>query len=211
MSKFKFQDDPKATPAQATPMGASSPGALATLADVEAIAGRPLTLEEQGRVSRLLEMASALVRSECGQTLSLVSGDVWATEVWQPVYQLLLPQVPVVSVSSVEIDGEPVTDFSVKQNGRMTFDPPVHGFGLVDLEVVYDHGYTEIPDDVVSVVAELAWGRVSNPQGLRSVGMGDYQATFATEGASSGFALTADMRQTLRPYGRRLRSWELVP
>jgi hypothetical protein len=74
--------------------------ALATIADVEATLGRSLTSGQTTFATRLLNMASGLVRGYTRQTFTLTTDDVvvlpgnWGNS-------LELPQRPVVSVSSV--------------------------------------------------------------------------------------------------------------
>ena len=78
--------------------------ALATLDDVAAIIGRPLTSTETTNGTRLLGMASGMVRRYTRQTITQVVDDVivlpgnWG-------HSLFLPQLPVTSVSSVAVNG----------------------------------------------------------------------------------------------------------
>ena len=77
---------------------------LATIEDVQAIIGRPLTSDQVTAANRLLDMASGMVRRYTRQNITVVTNDVitlpgnWGNT-------LLLPQRPVTSVSSVVMNG----------------------------------------------------------------------------------------------------------
>jgi hypothetical protein len=78
--------------------------ALATLDDVSAIVGRTLSSTEQTNGTRLLNMASGMVRRYTRQTITKVTDDVVTLEGnWGHV--LTLPQHPVTAVSSVVFNG----------------------------------------------------------------------------------------------------------
>jgi len=78
--------------------------ALATIEDVQAIIGRPLTDAQVTAGTRLLDMASGMVRRYTRQNITLVTDDVitlpgnWGNN-------LQLPQRPVRSVASVVMNG----------------------------------------------------------------------------------------------------------
>lgn len=149
-----------------------------------------------------LRRASGKVRRYTRQTISLVVDDVI---VRIPEYgtDLELPQRPVVSVASVEIGGEPVTDWT------LVGDRLVRACGWPDgATITYTHGYAEIPDDIQDVVLSLAGMRMTNVRGLRSLAIDDYTETFATETIGSG-SLSDDDKEILDSYRRR--SFSVVP
>jgi len=89
---------------------------LATLDDVAAIIGRPLSTLEQTNGTRLLGMASGMVRRYTRQTITKVVDDVVTLEGnWGHV--LTLPEHPVSSVSSVVFNGGtmPNTQWKLQQ------------------------------------------------------------------------------------------------
>lgn len=116
---------------------------LITSQDVADRLGRPLTPDETSRVNALIRDASAEVRNYTGQlittgrstvTLPVTGGSVW------------LPQTPVVGIVAV--------------NGNSVDDPDLVGNRLRELygctvTVTYDHGYAEVPDDIVAVVSAM--------------------------------------------------------
>jgi hypothetical protein len=74
--------------------------------------------------------------------------------------------------------------------------------------VTYSHGYTEVPDDIEDVVLDLAAMAMTNPQGLRSESIDDYQRTFAME-TIGGPQLSKAHEEALRPY--RVAAFSVAP
>ena len=75
------------------------------------------------------------------------------------------------------------------------------------VEVIYSHGYGNVPDDVLGVVLDVASRVVANPSGmLRSVSIDDYTRVFATEGLGAGSGLTEANKLALAAYKRAPRS-----
>ena len=116
-------------------------------------------MSEPSNLARLqshLELASALVRSETGQTLSEVQGD---SAIFLPVVSntLFLPQRPVTTVTSVLEPGSVPVPFSFNTSRVWRTDTN----GLFDLgaTVTYSHGYTETSEEfkvVKLIVIEAA-------------------------------------------------------
>lgn len=78
--------------------------ALATTDDVAAILNRALTTAETATATRLLQIASGIVRRYTRQGISFTAGDVVTLPgVWGQ--SVVLPQRPVVAVASVTING----------------------------------------------------------------------------------------------------------
>lgn len=69
------------------------------------------------------------------------------------------------------------------------------------VRVTYSHGYSEVPDDIVDVVLDLATMNLANPENLRQVSIDDYQRTFASETIGSA-SLTREHKDALRPFRR---------
>src|SRR5699024_9585883 len=91
----------------------------------------------------LLELASSAVRAAAGQMLTATSDDevtlMGTTGSW-----LVLPEQPVTGISSVEVDGEPVDDYT-RFGSRLWRDAgwADHPSRPMPVTVVYDHGYVE--------------------------------------------------------------------
>ena len=75
------------------------------------------------------------------------------------------------------------------------------------VRVTYSHGYTTIPDDVQSIVLDVATVLFDNPTGLRSVSIDDYSETKAAE--TLGTAMVQSIRDKLAITGRRRRAFSV--
>lgn len=131
---------------------------LATIADLERRTTVPLT----ERALAVLEDVSAAVRNYTGQTLTAVTADTIRLRVHGQ--RVSLPQRPVTDVSAVtgtagtavtySWDGLEIVNLAlagvVNWFETTTTTPPT----VVD--VTYDHGYDSVPDDIVSVVCNVA-------------------------------------------------------
>ncbi|MFJ2579972.1 hypothetical protein [Kitasatospora aureofaciens] len=73
------------------------------------------------------------------------------------------------------------------------------------VQLTYSHGYTDIPDDIMDVVLDLATMSMTNPQGLRQETIDDYSRTFASE-TIGGASLSDAHREILAPYRVELTS-----
>jgi hypothetical protein len=98
------------------------------------------------RMQALLDLASGRIRQFTNQTLSVVLGDQVE---FGPRFStlLVLPQVPVLAVSSITVDAVAVTDFNWFRWGNV--------FGTTDWTegaiVTYDHGYLTTSDEYALV------------------------------------------------------------
>lgn len=124
------------------------------------------TSDEQSRADKLLTQASGLIQAEARQRIELVTGDT-LTVPGRTDARLRLPERPIVSVSSVTLDGETVITGVDPANYFQTADYLVRlsGWGLPDqaLQVVYTHGYAVIPDEIKAVCCEQVVRAWVNP------------------------------------------------
>lgn len=179
--------------------------ALATTAD---LAARGLTVDpgEITVATTYLAVASASVRDAAGvpisQTTSTVTLEGPATP-W-----LTLPGPPVVSVASVTIDGETVTDWRLR-SGRLWracgWSP---GCGPSEVEATYTHGLADVPQDIVDLVCQLAATALADYRSdaenagmgaadIRSERIGDYAVTYGSHGLITGMELPDYLRERL--------------
>lgn len=154
---------------------------LALDTDVTDRIGRALTASETSRLPALLRDASAVVRSRrvTGQEFTASTSTVRQRILRDHV---VLPQRPVTAVNSVTHPdtGLPVTRYRWNGesfvyvflwNPESDFEMPWRpGFDVVDVE--YDHGYEEIPDDVIAVVSNMV---------IRALGMPPDESTTVLE------------------------------
>lgn len=200
---------------------------LATADDLAARLGRELTPEEQARADALLADASALIRAYTGQDFTLVVGD---TIVLRPVGTVVrLPQRPVQQVTSVAaVSGTSTIPDVVLPVGSWTWDridkvdiwPPdtswllslpetwIDGWGDVNTyRIVYDHGYTEVPPDVVAVMCAMVLRTLLSPSmtpGMVSerIGAYNYQLQQGAGSAGASVSMTQPDRDALKRYRR---------
>lgn len=191
---------------------------LASKQDVIDRLGRPLTPEEDARITALLADASAVIRAYTGQTFTLVEDDVVVLRAAGGT--LTLPQRPVVSVTSVvAVGGSPaLPDFTVVDWVWDEIDTIRLGDGSAVINipevwwdddgypgtyrVTYSHGYATVPDDVVGVACAMVMRVLATPAGVRSESIGPYSVTYAIPAAGEqlGVNLTRYEKQMLARY-----------
>lgn len=81
------------------------------------------------------------------------------------------------------------------------------GVWAARVQVTYSHGYTTVPDDVVSVALDAAAVLYDNPTGLRSVQIDDYTEQKATE--VLGAAMVQSIKDKLGLAGRVRRAFSI--
>lgn len=197
-----------------------SPTPLATQADLEAALQRTL---DPAQAAMAIRRASARVRKHCRQQITVVENETVTLPGNGRV--LWLPQRPVIvddthPLTVVELFGITNQEYTALEGrdftrigtqltrGESWWTPTrlmgwpwlrPQGVWAQRVRVTYSHGYTEIPDDIVDVVLDLAAMNMTNPQGLRSESIDDYSRTFAAE-TIGGAQLTAEHKVALRPY-----------
>lgn len=167
---------------------------LATTADLTA---RGIDTSETGKVDAFLQSASDEVRRAAGVP---ISRETLTIEIPGVSSQWLhLPVQPVTSVSSVEIDGEAITDHKLvgghlwRQQGWMDAASSALFFGVawtwepVNVTVALTGGLTEVPTDIVDLVcamvghalAEADDGGYASRGDLTSARIDDYSEQYA--------------------------------
>jgi hypothetical protein len=152
-------------------------GPFATAAELLEWTGMPATaFPDLARIQALLQSASDLIRTWTDQTLSYVAGDT----VILPAADrdtLLLPERPVVGVTSVVVDGltlDPTT-YQWDSAGRLMQigypNPMGSGTGVWwswGATVEYDHGYAQtdpVWGELRAICMEMAWRAFTGPSG----------------------------------------------
>jgi len=194
---------------------------LATAADLAAAGATGTT----AAIELALRRASARVRRYTGQDISFVANDT--IEIPGGGRVLQVPQRPLVvddtyPLTVVEVAEFGGTDFTAVEGRDFTrlgneltrgypwqastrlmgwpFNRP-QGVWAPKVRLTCSHGYTEIPDDIVDIVVDLATMNLSNPENLRTVEIDDYSRTYAAE-TIGGARLSRDHKADLRPYRR---------
>lgn len=177
------------------------PDPLAAPEDVEVIVGVTFDTDQTVRASALLDMASSKIRRACNQTLTLVTDDE-VTLSGAYTSMLFLPEIPVVSVASVLLDGTALVygtgsgvndGYSWTPFGSLTRLGDRWPIGVDNVVVTYTHGFATVPDDIRTACAELAAAMFQNPLGVNSETVDGYSVSYADAVKD---ALTA-----VQPYG----------
>lgn len=189
---------------------------LATTADLTA---RGIETSETGKVDAFLQSASDEIRHAAGVPITQETVTIEIPGVCDQ--WLHLPGQPVTSVSSVEIDGEAVTDYKLvgghlwRRKGWQDASTDSAFFGVVwawepvNVTVALTGGLTEVPTDIVDLVcamvghalAESDDGGYASRGDLTSARIDDYSEQYAgtaTTKLAGPMELPEATRQRLR-------------
>lgn len=179
---------------------------LATVADLEA---RGLTVDpsETAVVGTFLEEASASVREAAGVPISETTSTV-GLEGPDDSQWLTLPGPPIVSVASVAIDGEAVTDWRLRSHQLWRAAGWSAGCEPSEVTVTQTHGLPTVPADIVGLVCRIAAAVLvayrAQPDGeglaardVRSERIGDYSVTYGDSGRITEIELPDYLREQL--------------
>jgi hypothetical protein len=170
--------------------------AFATAEDLATYMARDFSAPDTATATQALDIATSIVQSYTGQTLSQVTEAVTVPRTSSLL--VLLPQMPVTAVASVVDDGTLLTlndDYVWHRSGvihRMT------GSFFRTVTVTYTHGYATIPDDVKGATLAVAAG-IFTGGGKRAVddeSLGLYTVRYNAEAA----ALPLEVRAVLDRY-----------
>lgn len=159
-----------------------------------------IEVDEPG-AARAITEATASIKNYCRQVIELVTDDVYTFDVGPAQWNLILPEMPVVSVASVVEDDELLvdgTDFKLANYGqlvRLTSSGNSRARWLEGIQitvVTYTHGYgaADIPDDIAAVCTRAASRayqaglRAAEDEGVVGVvskSLGDFAVGFGSE------------------------------
>lgn len=200
--------------------------AFATSDDLAARLGITLTDDEATRAAALLDLATGLIQDHVGQKIALVDADT-LTMPGTNADRIHLPERPVISVASVELDGAPLTEntdwwlngdtimrrtaiYSAAGLLSGQLDAPYllgSGFGrpTQTLTIVYKHGYAAIPTVCRVVCIEAAVRCFVNPGAVARETVGNTSTVYDNNRFSpSGLLLTdLERRQLNNKFGTR--------
>jgi hypothetical protein len=185
---------------------------LAQVSDVEERLARELTDAELVRIAHLLEDASAAVRARAGQIFTEVEDDEVTLE--RTGGRVILPQRPVTAVTSVEdpngtavmhtwTAGDDWVDVAPNVPDAFAWFPWRNG--IRRYTVTYDHGYAEIPADIVGVVCQIAsraLGRPADQAGITQENIDGYGYSIGSAAAAGGFGMLDAEREVCDRYRR---------
>lgn len=189
---------------------------FASTDDLEAFLNRKFDTGETVQAQVMLDGATAAIRAEAFQTISLVENDtVRLAGSWEPDFEL--PEWPVLSVSAVALNGVPLVmhdgyEWNTRQLLRRSqllaeltgYSAFQHAPGALlgfagnwggpgsTVEVTYSHGYTTIPADLVLVCLQAASRPILNPGGVQSESLGAYAVRYVNKGSGGPSVLLDD-------------------
>lgn len=178
---------------------------LATVADLEA---RGFTVEasETSIAGVYLGIASAAVREAAGVPITRVTSTI--TLEGMRGQWLRLPAPPIVSVASVSIDGDAVTDWRLRSE-RLWRACGWTGCEPSEVEVTMTHGLLEAPEDIVDLVCRMAASAIvavreddgtglAGTKEITSERLGDWAVTYGADGRITEMDLPQYWRDRLR-------------
>lgn len=169
-----------------------------TVTDVENFLQVAIPPEHVAFVDWAIKEATAAIQNYCHQAISRVDDDIVTLDVPRCRWNLFLPQLPVISVTTVIEDGELLTagiDYKHANHGVLCRVGRNWTAGIQIVSVTYTHGHDPIPDDVASVCtraaarayqAGLRAAESAAVPGVASKQLGDYSVSFAGEGGQAG-------------------------
>jgi hypothetical protein len=176
--------------------------AFASVSELENHLQRQLTPEQVDGAEQALELATGLIQSYTGQ--HLFPGTSVETFPAPPTFGayggvLVMRQRPVTAVTSITVNGEPETTFTIDGPAgivRVMRTDPVTvtswpSWFRPTVEVDYEHGFQVPPPILKAVCLEVARQVVDNPKGFAQMSVGDVSGTYGAHAdAGVGLMLT---------------------
>jgi hypothetical protein len=179
------------------------------------------TDEAEAQADLTLNLVSDAIRSYTHQDIDLVEDDKVELEGnWTSALEM--PQRPVTGVKSVKVNTYALADTFWYWDGRNSIRrgplPPSGavvinaeswpwpwtqghwGGPVTTVEVVYSHGYAEIPEDVRLVCLTAAREELSTAVGVTAEHIGTYSVSYDTQ--ATGVLLSAEAKSVLAKYRR---------
>lgn len=179
---------------------------FATAAELGERLGITLTPDETTRADALLTRASGLVQDEARQVIEKVTDDV-LTIVGTNDERIHLPERPVLSVSSITLNGQDVGGWyldgnSIVRNGldidvRLSVLDAGFGWPFQELEITYSHGFETPPPTVAAIVLEAVVRVWVNPGAVVNERHGSESVQFS-QSNPTGLLLTDAERRSIR-------------
>lgn len=186
---------------------------FASVDEMENELGVTFTAAQQRRALRRLEDATAAIQRFTGQTIGRVTSDsITMSGNWGP--KLVLPQRPVVSVTSVTIDGDAFTNGSdytfdgidTLWRGSTSWiddtvwsDTTLHWGGpQTSVAIVYTHGQDPVDNDIRGICLAAAMRGWGNPTGVAAETVMGYSVTYGQSAVSGPVVLSSAEKASLR-------------
>lgn len=173
---------------------------LATSADLSTLG---VDISDASLVDLALNAASDAVREAAGSAITQQTSTFTLPapcSTW-----LSLPVRPVVSVSSVTVDGEAVTGYRLSDGRLWLGSGWSSSVAPVDVEVTAVHGYAEAPADIVLLTCELAAAGINAASDgievktrIQSEGVDDFTTAYVTGAEALASVMELPERTRLR-------------
>lgn len=172
---------------------------LATIDDYTARHGAP---EDDDKVEVLLADAESLVREVTGLTISLVEDDE-VVVAGDGSGQVILPEYPVVDVTSVLVDGVPLATDTFRWWDWGAIDRLSGGiftYGPRTVTVTYTHGWDPVPSWITALVCGMVQRALPDhvTEGVRSETYDEHTVTFASPEGGAVLWLTGEEQRRLQ-------------
>ena len=155
------------------------------LADPAELAASLGVAADDAKLLWALNAASRRFRGAVRHPVSLVNGDTFTLD-GHGREAVLLPAAPVLSVSSVTLDGTALTagtDYDWSADGFLRSLSGCWRETLPCIGGVYDHGYADIPEDIQEVVIDQARALYRIDPGVQTKTVGGQSVTFGVQAA----------------------------
>lgn len=155
--------------------------------------------EDDPKLLAALKAASRRFRGAVRHTVSLVAGDTVILD-GRGGESVLLPAAPIVAVTSLLLDGEELAEgagFAWSQDGFLRRLGGCWPDRLRCIEVTYDHGFAEIPEDIQEVVIDQARSMYRVQPGVQTIQAGGESITY---GAQAAVGVTAQWSAVVERY-----------
>lgn len=169
------------------------------LADPAALAVWLPVAADDPKLLAALSAASTRFAGACRHPIRAVSGDV-VTLYGDCTDRLLLPGAPVLTVTSVTVDGDPLTagtDYKVRRDAGVLRRMGSAWPDWAEVTVTYDHGYDPIPEDISEVVIDQARTIFRVQPGVQTVQAGGEAITY---GAQAAVGVTSQWSAAVEKY-----------
>lgn len=155
------------------------------VSDLSAFLGQDVSADALAVIA--IDSACEIIRSYVEQTLNYVANDVVFVD-GSGGRGLLLPQIPVVSVGAVQVEGEdapvdPATMYVTA--GGVLYRAEVWPVGWGNVSVTYSHGYAVFETDVENDPTDNVPLPVRMPSDIRRVALSLSQRIFVSSGSSA--------------------------
>lgn len=145
--------------------------------------------------------STAAIQNYTHQTLEKVENDTIIVD-GNNSNKLYLPELPVISVSTVKLNGitlEYSTDYKLGQHGILYKLNGTWDSGVQNIEITYSHGYDPIPTEIKSVCARaasrlvqmaIASGEFNGIPIVASTSIGDYSVAYNNNANNSAMGVS---------------------